>query len=168
MFYAMVTHAFNYQIRFNKSGEYNMPFGRNRSCFNPSLEKNFIAFVNELQNKNIEFTSSDFRRIKVDKLHKNDFVYADPPYLIACASYNENDGWNERCERDLLELLDNINDKGVKFALSNVLESKGRSNDILKEWSKKYNIHNLSMNYSGSNYQRTTKGKDIEVLITNY
>ena len=31
MFYAMLTHAFNYQIRFNKQGEYNMPFGRNRS-----------------------------------------------------------------------------------------------------------------------------------------
>ena len=51
MFYAMVTNAFNYQIRFNKSGNYNMPFGRNRIYFNPSLEKNFIAFVNELQSK---------------------------------------------------------------------------------------------------------------------
>lgn len=49
-----------------------------------------------------------------------------------------------------------------------MLESKGRKNEYLIEWSKKYNIHNLSMNYNGSNYQRTTNGKDIEVLITNY
>ena len=32
---------------------------------------------------------------------------------------------------------DKINNKGVKFALSNVLENKGKSNNILKEWSKK-------------------------------
>ena len=48
MFYAMLTNAFNYQIRFNKNGEYNMPFGRNRSSFNPSLKKNFIEFIDKL------------------------------------------------------------------------------------------------------------------------
>lgn len=56
MFYAMVTNAFNYQIRFNKNGDYNMPFGRNRSSFNPSLKKNFVAFLNKLSEKNIDFT----------------------------------------------------------------------------------------------------------------
>ena len=53
MFYAMLTHAFNYQIRFNKLGEYNMPFGKNRSSFNPSLEKKFLEFVKKLNNSNI-------------------------------------------------------------------------------------------------------------------
>ena len=120
--------------------------------------------------KNIIFTSSDFRRIKVDKLHSNDFIYADPPYLITCASYNESDGWNEKCERDLLELLDNASNKGIKFALSNVLESKGKSNDILKEWSKKYTIHNLDYKYNNCNYQKKEENKTrtLEVLITNY
>lgn len=51
IFYAMLTHAFNYQIRFNKKGEYNMPFGRNRSYFNPTLERNFIKFAKAIEEK---------------------------------------------------------------------------------------------------------------------
>lgn len=170
MFYAMLTNAFNYQIRFNKQGEYNMPFGRNRSSFNPSLEKTFIKFIDKLNSIDISFVNKDFRKINIDNLNENDFVYCDPPYLITCASYNESDGWNETNERDLLQLLDNLNKKGVRFALSNVLENKGKSNDILKEWSKKYNIHYLNNTYGNCNYQTKDKSKNstIEVLITNY
>lgn len=137
MFYAMLTHAFNYQIRFNKQGEYNMPFGRNRSSFNPNLEKNFIKFIDKLGEINVTFFNSDFNKIKIDMLGENDFVYCDPPYLVTCASYNEQGGWNETKERELLGLLDNLNAKGIKFALSNVLENKGKTNEILKVWTEK-------------------------------
>ena len=94
MFYAMLTHAFNYQIRFNKNNEYNMPFGKNRSSFNPNLEKNFIKFIDKLNILNVSFSSNDFITLPIDRLSNNDFVYCDPPYLITCASYNEGDGWN--------------------------------------------------------------------------
>ena len=103
MFYAMLMHSFNYQIRFNKNGEYKMPFGKDRSCFNQSTENNFINFVNEIHNKNIFFTNKDFTELKIEKLKEDDFVYCDPPYLITCASYNEQDGWNEIKERQLLK-----------------------------------------------------------------
>ena len=170
MFYAMLTHAFNYQIRFNKNGEYNMPFGRNRSSFNPSLEKKFIEFIDKLSEKNIDFISMDFSKVDLSMLAVNDIVYCDPPYLITCASYNENGGWNEIKERELLKLLDNLNERGVKFALSNVFENKGKSNDILMEWAKKYNVHHLNNNYGNCNYHAKDKTSSTtdEVLITNY
>ena len=170
MFYAMLTHAFNYQIRFNKQGEYNMPFGRNRSSFNPNLEKNFIKFIDKLGEINVTFFNSDFNKIKIDMLGENDFVYCDPPYLVTCASYNEQDGWNESKERELLELLDNLNAKGIKFALSNVLENKGKTNEILKVWTEKYNVHYLNYSYSNCNYHAKDKSENstVEVLITNY
>jgi DNA adenine methylase len=170
MFYAMVTNAFNYQIRFNKSGGYNMPFGKDRSWFSPELEKKFIKFIDSLKDKQIKFLNKDFKEINIDKLSLNDLVYCDPPYLVTCASYNENDGWNETKERELLELLNRLNDKGVKFALSNVLEDKGKENYILKEWSKKYNINYLNHTYGNCNYQAKDKsnGSTVEVLITNY
>ena len=57
IFYAMLTNAFNYQIRFSKQGNYNMPFGRNRSSFNPTLKKNFIKYIDKLNNINISFTN---------------------------------------------------------------------------------------------------------------
>lgn len=170
MFYAMLTHAFNYQIRFNKQGEYNMPFGRNRSSFNPNLEKNFIKFIDKLGEINVTFFNSDFNKIKIDMLGENDFVYCDPPYLVTCASYNEQDGWNETKERELLELLDNLNARGIKFALSNVLENKGKTNEILKVWTEKYNVHYLNYSYGNCNYHAKDKSKNstVEVLITNY
>lgn len=170
MFYAMLTHAFNYQIRFNKQGEYNMPFGRNRSSFNPNLEKNFIKFIDKLGEINVIFFNSDFNKIKIDMLGENDFVYCDPPYLVTCASYNEQDGWNETKERELLELLDNLNARGIKFALSNVLENKGKTNEILKVWAEKYNVHYLNYSYGNCNYHAKDKSENstVEVLITNY
>lgn len=170
MFYAMLTHAFNYQIRFNKNGKYNMPFGKNRSSFNSKLEKNFIKFVDKLNEINIHFSNYDFNELNIDELNESDFIYCDPPYLITCASYNEQDGWDETKEKELLELLDKLNEKGIKFALSNVLEHKGKSNDILKEWSKKYTVHHLNKDYSNCSYHTKDKSKTStdEILITNY
>ena len=56
------------------------------------------------------------------------FFYADPPYLITCATYNEQAGWTENDEKDLLNYLEALDKKGIRFALSNVLESKGKKN----------------------------------------
>ena len=170
MFYAMITNAFNYQIRFNNKGKYNMPFGRDRSSFNSTLEKNFIKFMNKLHNININFTNNNFINLKLDKLSNKDFIYCDPPYLVTCASYNEKDGWNETHEKELLNLLDEINNKHIRFALSNVFENKGKSNDILKEWSKKYKVIHLNNTYGNCNYHTKDKSNNstTEVLITNY
>jgi DNA adenine methylase Dam len=167
-FYTLICHSFSNQIRFNSKSEFNLPFGKR--TFNPVMKENLIKFVNRLKEINIKFTNLDFRELNISELNYNDFLYSDPPYLITCATYNEKNGWNEQDERDLLNLLDQLNDKGIKFALSNVLESKGNSNDILKEWSKKYTIHRLDAKYGNANYQRKEKDDSttLEVLITNY
>ncbi|MDR1677774.1 MAG: DNA adenine methylase, partial [Deltaproteobacteria bacterium] len=97
------------------------------------------------------------------------FVYCDPPYLITCATYNEQDAWNEKCERDLLALLDRLNSRKIGFALSNVLKSKGKTNAILSEWAKKHHIIHLNHSYGNSNYQTKDKtDSSDEVLIMNF
>ena len=170
--FVIIAHAFNHQIRFNSKGEYNMPFGKDRSEWNNTMKKNLIDFINTISSKQCYFTNKSFEELKIDSLKENDFIYADPPYLITCASYNENGGWNEECEYRLLEILDTCNKKGIKFALSNVLENKGKKNDILIAWAEKnnYNIHHLNMTYSNCNYHALDKsnGTTDEVLITNY
>lgn len=169
MLYVLICYSFNHQFRFNSKGEFNMPFGKNRSQWNDTMKKNLINFHKAIKDKNIIFTNKDFNELKIDKLSSNDFVYCDPPYLITCATYNEQDGWNETCEKNLLELLDKLNSQSVKFALSNVLFSKGKTNDILLEWSKKYNVHHLDYTYQNCNYHTKDKeSKPDEVLITNY
>lgn len=167
-FYTLICHSFSNQIRFNSKGEFNLPFGKR--TFNSIMRYNLINFVNRLKEINISFTNLDFRKLDISKLNTNDFYYIDPPYLITCATYNERNGWKEKDERDLLNLLDKLKDNGIKFALSNVLESKGNSNDILKEWSKKYMVHRLNVKYGNANYQRKEKDDSTtqEVLVTNY
>lgn len=165
LLYTLICYSFNNQIRFNSKNEYNMPFGKNRSSFNPTLENKYIKFVNELHNKNINFFSKDFRELKINHLKENDFVYIDPPYYNSNAAYNEQNGWTEQDEKDLLNLLDQLNNKNIKFALSNNFKY---DNPFLNEWSNKYNIHYLNYDYSNCNYHKKDKSKDIEVLITNY
>lgn len=169
LLYVLICYSFNHQFRFNSRGEFNMPFGKNRSQWNDNMKKNLINFHKAITEKKIIFTNKDFKELKIDKLSCNDFVYCDPPYLITCATYNEKDGWNEQCETDLLSLLDSLNSKSVKFALSNVLFSKGKTNDLLIEWSKKYNVHHLDYTYQNCNYHTKDKSsKPDEVLITNF
>ena len=169
MLYTLICYSFNNQIRFNNKGAYNMPFGKDRSSFNPTLREKFIIFVQRLQSMEIQFSSKDFRELDLDTLGENDFVYCDPPYLITVASYNENGGWGEQAERDLLAKLDTLDKAGVKFGLSNVFESKRKENTILKEWAKGYTVHYLDHTYSNCSYHKKDKqSKDIEVFITNY
>ena len=165
VFYTMICYAFNYQIRFNQNGKYNMPFGKARSSFNPSLRQKFIDFVEVLHSKDCSFMNTSFDEFNFEDFDSGDFVYCDPPYFNSVAAYNEQGGWTEEHEKSLLELLDKLNDNGVRFALSNNLKY---DNQLLDEWKNKYKVHYLNGDYSNCNYHKIDRSKDIEVLITNY
>lgn len=169
--YILVCHSFNYQFRFNSSQRYNNPFGRNRSWFNPTLRDNLISFVKRLAD--IEFQADNFKAFDFADFGEGDFVYADPPYLITTGSYNDGkrgfEGWSETEERALYDKLDELNDRNIRFALSNVTEHKGRTNTLLEEWRRRYNTHFLSRSYRNSSYNTKNTDKNThEVLITNY
>ena len=68
-------------------------------------------------------------------------------------------------ENKLLSILDMLNEKGVRFALSNNLKY---DNPFLYKWKDKYNVHYLNGDYSNCNYHKKDKSQDAEVLITNY
>lgn len=169
LFYSLIAHSFNHQIRYNTKGEFNMPFGKNRSCYNKSLQSRLKDFVDRVDNK-FNFSNLDFRALDLDSLTDNSFVYCDPPYIITTATYNENGGWTEKDERDLLNLLDKLHEKGIKFGLSNVMSQNGKTNEILKEWSEKYTVHNLNYNYGNSSYHKKDRSVSDteEVYICNY
>lgn len=171
MLYVIIVYAFNNQIRFNSEGAFNLPVGKRD--FNKKMEQKLAGFIDRIQAQECTFTCHDFREFDISSLTGRDFVYADPPYLITCATYNEKGGWTEREEKDLLAFLDELHNKQIRFALSNVLRSKGKENGILLEWleknADKYTAVPLHCSYSNSNYH--TKDKTSipeEVLIINY
>lgn len=148
--------AFNNFIRFNSKGDYNVAYGRN--LFSDAVIDRIINLVDKI--KSVEFTSMDFSEI-----NEEGFYYIDPPYLITIANYGNH--WNEDREKELLNYVDKINERGNKFALSNVIEHKGKINNILIDWIQKYNVHYLNKHYKHC-YPFKNTGKTVEVLITNY
>ena len=171
MLYVLIIYSFNNQIRFNRQGQFNLPVGKRD--FNEKMQDKLNKFIKRLEAKRYEFSNYDFRDFDISQLNSESFVYADPPYLITCATYNEQGGWNEQDEKDLLQFLDKLHSNNIKFALSNVLRSKGKENSILinliNKNIDKYRVINLNYDYNNSNYQ--VKDKDSvteEVLIINY
>lgn len=174
--FVLVAFSFNHQIRFNNSHQFNCPFGKDRSCYNPNTKYNLVQFINAIKDKNVQFISQNFDEFNFTQLKPGDYVYADPPYLITIGSYNDGKrgftGWNELGETKLLSILDDLNRRSINFGLSNVLYHKGKSNSILINWieNNNYRVNYLNKDYSNCNYHTLDKSKDasVEVLITNY
>lgn len=167
--YVLIVFAFNNQIRFNSKGEFNLPVGKRD--FNSKMQRKLRAFMDRLHDGSYEFRRMDFRKISAELVGKRGFVYADPPYLVTTASYNENGGWSEADEIDLLATLDRIHGWGCRFALSNVTRSNGRTNTILEDWLERnshYRVIDIEREYTNANYQRKNEGAAHEVLVVNY
>ena len=104
------------------------------------------------------------RMLRFNKNGDFNLVYLDPPYLITFSEYNKL--WNEQDEIELLQLLDSLNKRRIRFAISNVTHYKGRCNNLFIDWACKYNVHPIKSNYI-SYHDNSTK-QISEVLITNY
>lgn len=167
--FLLVCFGFNHQVRYNNNGLFNNPFGKNRSSYNAQTERNLRQMHARLQN--MEFHVGNFRDFDTAFMGAGDFLYADPPYLISCGSYNDGrrgfEGWNVDDDLALYAKLDELNDRHIKFALSNVLRHKGMENEHLKNWADRYHIHYLDASYANSNYQ-ASESVTTEVFITNY
>lgn len=169
MLYLLIVYSFNNQLRFNKKGEFNLPVGKRD--FNAKMQEKLKGFLDRIKSGDYGFINRDFREIKLDEFTDKSFFYVDPPYLITCATYNEQDGWTEKDEYDLLSYLEQLDKKGIRFALSNVLENKGKKNKILSDWiekNKKFKAISLDYDYSNSNYHTKREGVTKEVLVVNY
>lgn len=160
LLYLLILYGFQQQIRFNSNLEYNNPVGQ--SGFNDKIFEKLVSFSREIKQKNITFISEDFEYL-AKYVDEDTFFYCDPPYLITLGSYNDGkrgfNGWNESDEIRLLEFLKEIHDNGGKFMLSNVVEHKEKTNEILKEWIKQNKFKLI---------EYKSKSKRKEIIVINY
>ena len=161
--YLLLIYGFNRMLRFNGKGNFNLPVGN--VDFNQNTTDALIDYLDVVSQRHITFSSLDFRDFLggID-FQPNDLIYLDPPYLITFSEYNKL--WNDDTERALLGLLDELNSRGVRFAISNVTHYKGRVNSIFSEWMEQYTVYPIKSNYISFN-DNTIK-KFSEVLVTNY
>ena len=162
-FYVLLIYGFNRMIRFNSLGKYNLPVGN--VDFNSNVVVALENYFEKVKNETIKWHNMDYADfLKKVKPNKNDFLYFDPPYLITFSEYNKL--WNEGNEKKMIQVLNALNKKNIRFAVSNVVLYKNKKNDIFSAWAKNYNVIPIKSNYISyhDNSIKTFK----EVLITNY
>lgn len=155
-------YCFQNQMRFNSKMEFNTPIGN--CSFNDSLIERIYAF--KPRTANIKLFNKSYNEIDLDMLDKNSVFYFDPPYFITSATYNDGKrgfvGWNADEETKLLDYIAELDSKGFKFVLSNVIYHNDETNHLLVEWIKTHNYNVKNIDNVGSKNSRD------EVLITNF
>lgn len=161
--YLLLIYGFNHMLRFNGNGVFNLPVGN--VDFNKNVHEALSDYFCLIGKKEISWYNEDYRQFLCNiDFQEGDLVYLDPPYLITFSEYNKL--WNDEAERDMLALLDEFNQQGVRFAISNVTQYRGRTNNLFLDWSKMYHVHSIKSNYISFN-DNSIKQFD-EVLVTNY
>lgn len=81
LFYYLNRTCYNGLCRFNRRGEFNVPFGRYAKI---NYTSNFRLYKPLFANW--EFSCGDFEKLRLDP---GDFVYADPPYDVEFRQYSK-------------------------------------------------------------------------------
>ena len=164
LLYLLLIYGFNHMIRFNSKGDFNLPVGN--VDFNNNVYTALINYLNFRKNNEIIFENNDYQKF-LDEIEFNekDYVFLDPPYLISMSEYNKL--WNDKKEIELCNFLDKLDEKGVKFGITNLIYHKGKENETFNNWSKKYNVYDIDSNYISFN-DNTIKKDSKEVFVTNY
>ena len=162
--YLLLIYGFNHMIRFNSKNEFNLPVGNldwNKNVTDALL--NYSNWANE--SKQIKLFSLDFINfLNISILKKNDFLYFDPPYLITNSEYNKI--WTKDDDLRLYDYLDDLNNRDIKWGLSNMLNHKDKTNEYLLKWAKKYKTYSISSNYI-SRFDNSIKNGSKEIYVTN-
>ena len=89
LFYYLNRTGFNGLCRFNKQGQFNVPFGRYTTI---NYKVDFGGYKEIFKNWN--FTVGDFELVETDA---TDFIYADPPYDVEFTQYaKEGFSWDDQ------------------------------------------------------------------------
>ena len=96
LFYYLNRTCFNGLCRFNKSGEFNVPFGTYSKV---NYASNFAEYAKAF--RQWKFTNVDVEEVGIKK---TDFIYADPPYDVEFTTYSSG-GFSWEDQKRTAELL---------------------------------------------------------------
>ena len=125
-------YCFNGLYRTNLQGFFNVPYGPPRSGLGPNED---LIRAASIALRNVTIVTGDFQET-TDLARRGDFVYLDPPYIVAkrrvFSEYMPNSFGGGDLER-LQQLLVSLEGKGVAFLVSYADCKEARS--LLKLWS---------------------------------
>ncbi len=157
--------CFNGMMRFNKKGEWNVPFCKKPNRFAPAyITKicNQIAQVQALIKRyDWQFNVNNFYDT-IRQAKAGDIIYCDPPYYGRYVDYYN--GWTEENERQLFEAL---NETDAHFILSTWHHNEYRANDMISKYWKHYNISTQEHFYHGGGHLENRHAM-VEALVYNF
>lgn len=157
--------GFNGMMRFNRKGEWNIPFCKKKDRFQQAyITKicNQVESISEvIENKDWAFNNLSFETV-IARAGEGDFIYCDPPYYGRYADYYN--GWTERDEYRLFELLSGTK---AKFILSTWHHNQYRNNDmIVKLWGKFNILTKDHFYFTGASLEN--RHPMVEALVCNF
>lgn len=147
--------AYSGMIRYNKSGEYNVPFGRYKNFNTALITDSHHKLLMNTQLFNIDY-SEIFNMAGTD-----DFIFLDPPYDCVFNDYgnleNEN-GFNEEEHTRLAQNFRNLRCKALMVISKTDLTLDLYRDFIIDEYDKNYSV----------NIRNRFKNTAKHLIITNF
>lgn len=154
--------CFNGVIRFNRRGEFNVPFCRKPDRFRPAYVTkivNQVAWVaNKLRGKDWVFVAQDWRDT-LAQVTASDFVYLDPPYIGRHTDY-----YSQWTDQDATELAHAAKRLQVGFAYSMWAENRYRENTHLQTHFRDFSIRLFAHFYHVGSHENL-RNEMMEALI---
>lgn len=155
VYYYINKTAYSGMIRYNKSGKYNVPYGRYKNFNTDLITENH----HELLAKT-EIYSKDYSYI-FKMASEDDFIFLDPPYDCIFSDYGNietKDGFTEKMHRELATEFKRLKCKALMVISSTPLTEELYNGYIIHEYDKNYSV----------NIRNRFKAKASHVLIANY
>jgi DNA adenine methylase len=165
-FYYIREFCFGSMFRYNRDGEFNIPYGG--ANYN---KKNFRAKINKLSNPKlvqhfqtgIKFSNLDFKEYfdtMSSHMEKRDFVFLDPPYLTEFSDYSNNQ-FTIDDHKELAKRFSDLECNGLMVI---------KHTELIYKLYKDYG--NFSINRFAKKYTYNVRGRNVRdathLIITNY
>ena len=130
--------GFNGMMRFNKSGDWNIPFCKKPGRFAPAYITKICNQVRSvaqiIRKKEWKFNNAPFLET-IALAGEGDIIYCDPPYYGRYVDYYN--GWTEKDEEELFYALSQTR---AKFILSTWHHNDYRPNEMIKRFWQRFNV----------------------------
>lgn len=156
--------GFNGMMRFNRKGEWNIPFCQKPERFARAYITKIVHQVRDaacLIQRDWAFTVDSFENT-IAKAEEDDIIYCDPPYIGRYVDYYS--GWTEEDERKLFDLLSVT---PARFILSTWHHNDFRANLFIESLWSKFNIITRDHFYHSGGKLENRKSI-VEALVFNF
>jgi len=157
--------GFNGMMRFNKKGQWNIPFCKKPNRFAPAyitkICNQIINTYNVICQSKWEFNNVNFLDT-IEHAEVGDIIYCDPPYYGRYTDY-----YNDWTERDELDLYDALKHTKANFILSTWHHNQYRHNEMIDRLWGSFNIETTEHFYHGGGHIENRHAM-TEALIFNF